>query len=61
MADGTRRPKRKFVEEWKNDDQFRDWLRDLEDPTRAFCTICKKEIGSQITTLKRHKVSNLKV
>ena len=54
--------KRKMRDAWLENDEFVPWLCRVEaDPTKAWCNICKKEFGAEISTIKRHRVSTVNV
>lgn len=51
-------PKRKFREEWLQNDDFKEWKRKVEeDDCKAYCIVCKSTMVTEISTLKRHKSS----
>ncbi|KAK3863118.1 hypothetical protein Pcinc_031060 [Petrolisthes cinctipes] len=51
-------PKRKFREEWLQEENFRGWLRNLDgDDYSAYCNVCKSTLVTKVSTLKRHSSS----
>lgn len=52
--------KAKFQDAWLLNPDFQPWLTRADgDPTKAYCTFCKRGIGAEITTLRRHKKTKL--
>lgn len=48
-------PKRKFREEWLRDEDFMEWIRKVDgDDYKAFCSVCRMTLVTEISTLKRH-------
>ncbi|KAK4306934.1 hypothetical protein Pmani_021288 [Petrolisthes manimaculis] len=51
-------PKRKFREQWLQEENFRGWLRKVDgDDYSAFCNVCKSTLVTEVSTLKRHSSS----
>lgn len=51
-------PRPNFQDKWLSDDSFKLWLgRVPGSPTKAYCNFCHKELGAEITSLKRHRLS----
>ncbi|KAG7171362.1 hypothetical protein Hamer_G013832 [Homarus americanus] len=52
--------KRSYRDAWLNNEDFRPWLSCVEDnPSRAFCKICKREVRAELTAIKRHKTTKM--
>ncbi|XP_042237675.1 protein ZBED8-like isoform X2 [Homarus americanus] len=52
--------KRSFRDAWLDIEDFQPWLCCVEDnPSRAFCNICKREVSAELTAIKRHKTSKM--
>ncbi|XP_076066039.1 uncharacterized protein LOC143039686 [Oratosquilla oratoria] len=48
----------KFVQDWLQNPEYQPWLAAVAgDPHHAFCKPCKRTLGAETTTLKRHKTS----
>lgn len=51
-------PRQRFVQEWLQKPEYQPWLAAVEgDPHHAYCKPCKRTLGAEVTTLKRHKTS----
>ncbi|KAK3878241.1 hypothetical protein Pcinc_017115 [Petrolisthes cinctipes] len=51
-------PKAKFRQDWLLNQEFQPWLTRVEgDSRKAFCNACKRTLGAEITSIKRHKTS----
>ncbi|KAK4318778.1 hypothetical protein Pmani_010201 [Petrolisthes manimaculis] len=51
-------PKRKFREQWLQEENFRGWLKKVDgDDYSAFCNVCKSTLVTEVSTLKRHSTS----
>lgn len=54
--------KRKLRNPWLENEDFKPWLSRVEgDPSRAFCTTCKRDISAELTAIKRHKVTRMHI
>ncbi|KAG7160728.1 hypothetical protein Hamer_G024960 [Homarus americanus] len=52
--------KQSFRDAWLNKEDFQPWLSRIEDnPSRAFCKICKREVRAELTAIKRHKTTKM--
>lgn len=50
--------RRKFRDAWMDKDDYREWLRRVEDiPNKAKCVVCNVDFAAEITSIKRHKIS----
>lgn len=51
-----KRRKRQFVEQWKKDKRFKDWIdsRVVGGQNMAWCNKCRKILSPQIRVLKYH-------
>ncbi|KAG7154707.1 hypothetical protein Hamer_G015069 [Homarus americanus] len=53
-------PKQSFRDVWLKNEDFQPWLSRVEDnPSRAFCNICKREVSAELTSIKRHKTTKM--
>ncbi|XP_027218793.2 uncharacterized protein [Penaeus vannamei] len=47
-----------FQEHWLRDSQFKGWLVGIDGTTsKAYCRLCHKKLSAEITSLKRHRLS----
>ena len=52
--------KARFQEAWLSNADFQPWLDRVDgNPSKAFCKTCKRTIGAEITSIKRHKTTKL--
>ncbi|KAG7162301.1 hypothetical protein Hamer_G007815 [Homarus americanus] len=52
--------KRSFRDAWLNNEDFQPWLSRVEDnPSKALCKICKREVSAELTAIKRHKTTKM--
>ncbi|KAK3878380.1 hypothetical protein Pcinc_016964 [Petrolisthes cinctipes] len=49
-----------FRDAWLEVPEFQPWLGRMDgDNTKAYCRTCKRAVGAEITTLRRHKKTKL--
>lgn len=51
-----------FRDTWLQNPDLQPWLaRKQGDPTKAYCKVCKRDVGAEISTLKRHKKAKVHI
>ncbi|KAG7159010.1 hypothetical protein Hamer_G006422 [Homarus americanus] len=52
--------KRSFRDAWLNNEDFQPWLSRVEDnPSRALCKTCKREVSAELKAIKLHKTTKM--